>query len=79
MSEQNTKGSFWKKVKIWYARNLKEPGVADLSSRTLKGICEKAGVSYHTAKGKQDKAGGKTTYVFAQGGGVWEIWVTEVL
>ena len=47
-----------------------------LVNRTLKGMCEDLGVSYNTAKVKQDKGGGITIWVVGES--VFEIWKESV-
>lgn len=50
-----------KTVKLWVAKPLN--GGNEVMKKTLKGLCEEIGLSYSTAKSRQDKDGKKTTWV----------------
>jgi len=67
--------SMSKGSKIWIGRSLKDDRVEN--SKTLKGICGVLGVSYNTAKKKQDRVGGKTVWEDGKGG-VWEVWLSKI-
>jgi len=73
-----------KEVKIWFGRfvgqteSAVKPVIGGIEkSRTLKGLCDRIGVSYNTAKVKQDKAGGITVWVNGDKS-VWHVWVEMI-
>ena len=74
-----------KEVKIWFGRLVGQTELAVkpisgdgvVKSRTLSGLCGKLGISYNTAKVKQDKDGGITAWVNGDQS-VWHVWVEMV-
>ena len=77
-----------KGVKIWFGRLVGQTESAvkpmpisvtvyDRKSKTLKGLCDRIGVSYNTAKVKQDKEGGITAWV-NEDKSVWHVWVEMI-
>lgn len=62
--------------KIWIGREME--GVKVETARSLKGICEKVGVNYWTARRNQDIEGGKTRYLVGGDRIAWEVWLGEV-
>lgn len=64
-----------KEVKIWVGKKLNGGGGIEKRG-TLKSLCEVIGVSYNTAKVKQDKDGGVT--LWPVDGVAWEVWVERI-
>jgi hypothetical protein len=65
-----------KAIKVWVAKNLR--GAERTEERlTLKSLCLVIGVSYNTAKKRQDTEGGVT--IWTEGDDqAWEVWVKVV-
>lgn len=74
-----------KTVKVWFGRLVgqTEKAIGPVSggglekSRTLKGLCGKLGISYNTAKVKQDSSGEVTVWVKSDSS-VWHVWVEMI-
>lgn len=69
-----------KKSRIWMAENVVRSGVVGkdrVLRKTLKAVCGDCGVAYGTAKRRQDREGGSTSYVLGNGE-TWVLWREEV-
>lgn len=64
-----------KKIKIWNAKTLNGEE-SSKKAGTMKSLCSKLGISYNTAKKRQDMDGKATTWLI--GNIAWEVWVEFV-
>lgn len=65
-----------KEIKIWIGKTL-NGDESEFKVRTLKSLCGKVGVSYNTARKRQDMDGGRTVWL-VDGKVAWEFWVEKV-
>ena len=61
-------------TKIWFGKELKKGTLVKRGS--LKGLCAELGLSYSTAKKRQDTAGGVTMWL--SGDSAYEVWLELV-
>lgn len=65
-----------KEIKLWIGKTLNGDELVERAG-TLKTLCGKIGISYNTAKKRQDVSGGVTVWLVGDKV-AWEVWVERV-